>query len=88
MELSKFQRMAEPLNPATQAQHRANHAANEPVRGSQAIGDNVDVEGIRSSNHRENYLGHSILARKFSRLQLYHLLPFFASPESYCCPRS
>lgn len=31
-------------------------------RGSQAIGDNVDVEGIRSSNHRENYLGHSILA--------------------------
>ncbi|EKG21064.1 hypothetical protein MPH_01608 [Macrophomina phaseolina MS6] len=34
----------------------------EGSRGSQAIGDNVDVEGIRSSNHRENYLGHSILA--------------------------
>ncbi|KAL1633955.1 hypothetical protein SLS56_002546 [Neofusicoccum ribis] len=31
-------------------------------RGSAAIGDNVDVENIRNSNHRENYLGHSILA--------------------------
>lgn len=33
-------------------------------RGSRAIGQNVDVENIRSSTHRENFLGHSILARE------------------------
>lgn len=68
--------MARLISPVIQSQVGSTCATNAPVRGSQAIGDNVDVEGIRSSNHRENYLGHSILARKSSRQNLCVQLQF------------
>lgn len=62
---------ARPASTSTPRFPKVVYKANDTtVRGAAAIGDAVDLDSIRNSNHRENYLGHSILARKSISLRI------------------